>query len=351
MDTIILRDQRFLAHDPGAGHPDNPGRLQAVHDDLDAHPIPGTRTLMPRSAHRKELERVHDAAHVDRIRGTEGLERVQLDPDTATSAGSYAAALHGAGAVLQSTEAVVNREANGAFALVRPPGHHAESSTAMGFCLFNNVAVAAAHAIDELECKRVLILDPDVHHGNGTQHSFWQRRDVLYISSHRFPFYPGTGAFDEVGTGAGEGYTVNLPLPAGMGNADFYHLYRHVVEPVVNEYRPDLILVSAGFDTWVNDPLGGMTMTADGYSALFGLFLRWAADHCPGRVVFALEGGYDPPGLVAGVRTALELTAGVREAPTEIEDPPCEAAREIVRHARRLLSPYWHSLRGPAGCA
>ncbi len=346
MDTLILRDRRFLSHDPGAGHPENPGRLQAVHDDLDAHEIPGTCTRTPRSAHRKELERVHDAAHVDRIRATEGLERVQLDPDTATSAGSYEAAMRGAGAVLQGTEAVVGGEARGAFALVRPPGHHAESFTAMGFCLFNNVAVAAAHALEELECKRVLILDPDVHHGNGTQHSFWDRRDVLYVSSHRFPFYPGTGAFDEVGTGAGEGYTVNLPMPAGMGDADFYHLYRHVVEPVVNEYRPDLILVSAGFDTWVNDPLGGMAMTAGGYGALFGLFLRWAEEHCPGRVVFALEGGYDPPGLVAGVRAALELTSGAAEAPEGIEAPPGQPAQEIARHARRVLSPYWRALRG-----
>jgi acetoin utilization deacetylase AcuC-like enzyme len=282
---------------------------------------------------------------VDRIGATAGQDRVQLDPDTATSAGSYEAAVRGAGAVIQATEAVVDGTARGAFALVRPPGHHAESVQAMGFCLFNNVAVAAAHALGELVCRRVLILDPDVHHGNGTQRSFWESRDVLYVSSHRYPFYPGTGWFDQAGSGAGEGYTLNLPMPGAMGDADFLHLYREVVGPVVGQFQPDLILVSAGFDTWQHDPLGGMSVTADGYRALFGLFLRWAADHCPGRLVFALEGGYDPAGVVVGVRAALELSAGVREAPGDLEAPPAPQAREIARRARATLSPHWSALR------
>jgi acetoin utilization deacetylase AcuC-like enzyme len=346
MDTWILRDQRFLAHDPGAGHVETAARLQAVHADLDAREIPGTQTRAPRAATRAELQRIHHSSHIDRIAATRGLPRVQLDPDTATSEGSYEAAVYGAGAVLAGVEAVMGGEARGAFALVRPPGHHAESMQTLGFCLFNNVAVAAEHALQELGCRRVLIVDPDVHHGNGTQHSFWGRDDVLYVSTHRFPFFPGTGVLDEIGAGAGRGLTVNLPLPTGMGDADFHLLYRQVVEPVVDEYRPELILVSAGFDTWVNDPLGGMRMTADGYGTLFGLFLRWAERHCPGRVVFALEGGYDPAGLVAGVRTVLELTAGARTAPEGIESAPSEVARAIARHARRILSPHWRSLRG-----
>jgi acetoin utilization deacetylase AcuC-like enzyme len=345
MDTLILRDDCFLGHDPGTGHVESAGRLRAVYEDLDAREIPGTRLECPRAAHRDELERVHEASYVDRIGATAGQERIQLDPDTATSPGSYAAAVRGAGAVVQAVEAVVGGRAGGAFALVRPPGHHAESVRAMGFCLFNNVAVAAAHAVAELGCRRVLILDPDVHHGNGTQRSFWESREVLYVSSHRFPFYPGSGWFDETGAGAGEGHTLNLPMPAALGDADFLHLYSEVVEPVVSQFRPDLILVSAGFDTWQNDPLGGMSVTVDGYRALFGLFLRWAAEYCPGRLVFALEGGYDPAGVVVGVRAALELTAGVLEAPEAIEASPAPQAREIARQARTILSPYWSALR------
>ena len=341
MDTLILRDDLFLRHQPGPGHPENPARLQAVHDDLDRDPIAGTRTVPPRAATRAELTRIHRPEHVDRVAATAGLGRVQLDVDTTTSAESYDAAVRGSGAVLQAVEATAAKEAEGAFALVRPPGHHAESTAAMGFCLFNNVAIAAAHAVEELDCRRVLVVDPDVHHGNGTQNSFYSRKDVLYVSSHRFPFYPGTGAHDEIGAGEGEGYTVNLPLPAGMGDADFLHVYREVVDPIVREYRPDLILISAGFDTWQNDPLGGMAMTGEGYAALCGMFRGWARDHCPGRLVFALEGGYDPAGLIAGVRAALEVTSGVRPAPEGIDAGASEAAQGVASRARRTLSPHW----------
>jgi acetoin utilization deacetylase AcuC-like enzyme len=345
VDTLIFRDDLFLAHDPGPGHPENAARLRAVYDDLDARAVRGTRVASPRPASRRELERVHRPEHIDRVAATAGKPRVRLDPDTATSADSYEAALRGSGAVLAAAEATFAREARGAFALVRPPGHHAEAAAAMGFCLFNNVAVAAAHAVDELGCRRVLVLDPDVHHGNGTQNMFYGDRDVLYVSSHRFPFYPGTGWFDEVGAGEGEGYTVNLPLPPGMGDADFLHLYRAVVGPIVDEYRPEMILVSAGFDTWKDDPIGGMAMTAEGYTALCGLFHRWSEAHCPGRLVFALEGGYDPAGVIAGVRAALEITAGARPAPEGIEAGPSPIAREAAAGARRVLSPYWRSLR------
>ncbi len=345
MQTLILRDDCFLRHDPGAGHVESPQRLQAVYDDLDRQAVSGTVTVAPRKAQQVELERIHQAGYVSQVRATQGLDRVQLDPDTVTSPGSYDAALHGAGAVLQGSEAVLGGEAAGAFALVRPPGHHAESLQAMGFCLFNNVAVAAAHALTELECKRVLILDPDVHHGNGTQHSFWDRKDVLYVSSHRYPFYPGSGALEEIGVGDGAGYSVNLPVPAGMGDADFHHLYATVVDPIVGEFQPDLILVSAGFDTWKNDPLGGMAMTTSGYQALFSLFLGWAARYCPDRIVFALEGGYDPAGLVTGVRTSLELASGSLAPLEGIDAAPCKPARDVADQARRLLSPHWSSLR------
>ena len=225
----------------------------------------------------------------------------------------------------------------------------------MGFCLFNNVAVAAEHAIAELGCKRVLILDPDVHHGNGTQDMFYRRSDVLYVSSHRFPFYPGTGSLDEVGDGPGLGHTVNIPLPGGMGDADFLHLYRSVVEPIVDEYEPDLVLVSAGFDTWQRDPMGGMAMTEVGYVALASLFRSWADRHCNGRIAFTLEGGYDPAGVVAGVRTALETLSRPDDCASPDVDSLAERAtlpaRAVAEAVRRNLSASWRSLAAPTSRA
>ncbi len=345
MDTLVYRDDRFLLHDPGPGHVEHPRRLLAVYTDLDAAPIPGTRLVAPTAVETAALRRIHGAAHLTRVADTAGRDRVVLDSDTTTSAGSHAAALHAAGAVIGATEAVVGGNATGAFALVRPPGHHAEADAAMGFCLFNNVAVAAAHAIDAGGCRRVLIVDPDIHHGNGTQHAFWQRNDVLFISSHRYPYYPGTGWLTEVGKHDGAGFTVNLPTEHGWGDAELLHLWSEVADPIVAEFEPDLILVSAGFDTWHADPIGDMAVTEAGFTALYALFLRWAERHCPGRIVLTLEGGYDPAGLVAGVRASLELLAGQREAPEGLDAAPCPEAATIAGHARSLLAPFWASLR------
>jgi acetoin utilization deacetylase AcuC-like enzyme len=344
--TLILRDDRFLAHDPGAGHPENAGRLAAVHADLDARPVAGTTTAAPPPAGRPALARVHAPGHVEAMERTAERPRVQLDADTATCADSFEAARLAAGATLAAAEAVVSGAARGAFALVRPPGHHAEHGRAMGFCLFNNVAVAAAHATAELGCRRVLVLDPDVHHGNGTQHAFEARDDVLYVSSHRYPFYPGTGRHDETGSGPGAGFTLNLPLPAGLGDADLLFLYRDVVGPVVLAWEPDLILVSAGFDTWHRDPIGDLRLTAAGFAALWALFRGWADAHCPGRLVATLEGGYDPAGVVAGVRAALDAMTGPASPDAQLDAAPREAARTIAARARATLAPWWPVLRG-----
>ena len=236
--------------------------------------------------------------------------RTLLDTDTIAGPRSYDAALRAAGAAVDGVEAVVSGAARGAFALVRPPGHHAESDRAMGFCLFNNVAVAAEHARRHLGVARVAILDPDVHHGNGTQAIFWERDDVLYVSSHRFPFYPGTGAADEVGAGDGKGFTLNLTLGPGDGDERLLGAWRDGAGPVIEHFAPELMLVSAGFDAAAGDPLGGLAVTTPGYAALAELFVGWSARHCPGRLVFALEGGYAPPTLARNVRATLAVLAG-----------------------------------------
>jgi len=342
--TLVYRDPLFLRHDPGRGHPENARRLQAVYDSLDASPVAGAKTVAPRAATEAEIGRVHRAAYRQEIASTAGRPHVQLDPDTATSPDSYEAALRAAGAAVQAVEAVVADEASGAFALVRPPGHHAEADEARGFCLFNNVAVAAAHALEAGGLRRVLVVDPDVHHGNGTQHAFWEREEVLYVSSHRYPFYPGTGAVHEIGGGPGHGYTVNLPMRSGSGDADLLYLYAKLVDPIVDEYHPDLILVSAGFDTWMRDPIGGFRVTERGFAALYALFRRWADRSCPGRLVCVLEGGYDPDGVVRGVRSALGALTAESTGDVRVEGHVSDAAVNVARQARHFLAPHWHAL-------
>jgi acetoin utilization deacetylase AcuC-like enzyme len=344
-EALVLRSDACVAHDPGPGHPERSARLLAVHDDLDARPIAGTLSREPRRATDAELARVHSRALIERVKATASREIDLLDSDTTTSRGSWEAARTAAGAVLDAVESTCSGASSGAFALVRPPGHHARPDAAMGFCLFNNVAVAAEHAVRELGCRRVLVLDPDVHHGNGTQEAFWRRRDVLYVSSHRWPFYPGTGAIDEIGEGDGEGFTVNLPLAGGLGDADLLAGYREIVEPIVSQWRPDLILVSAGFDTWHRDPLGGMRVTEAGFRALAALFVRWSREHCPGRIVFALEGGYALDGVVAGVRAGIEAMTGAGPRDEEVEGAPSWAARAMTSEARALLVDHWEALR------
>jgi acetoin utilization deacetylase AcuC-like enzyme len=340
----IYRDDRFLAHDPGAGHPEGARRLGRTLEDLDRRPVAGTRVVRPPPAPLEALRLVHDDAHRERMERTRDRP-TRLDPDTTAGPGSYEAAVLAAGAAVDAAEKVVQGEASGAFALVRPPGHHALRDRAMGFCLFNNVAVAAAHAAREGGLSRILVLDPDVHHGNGTQDAFWTRSDVLYVSSHQWPYYPGTGAVDEIGEGDGRGFTVNLPLAEGSADADFLHVWERVVDPIVRAWEPQLILVSAGFDAWKDDPLAGLRVTERGFAAFYALVRRWADAHAPGRVVCALEGGYDPEGVRVGVRAALEELARDRPGPVEVEGAPGAAARAVAERARRVLSDRWPTLR------
>jgi acetoin utilization deacetylase AcuC-like enzyme len=328
----------YREHDAGAGHPERPERLDAIRLGLlDADLEGRLESIAPRDASREELERVHTAAHVDAVAATAG-RTVRFDADTQAGPRSYAAALLAAGAACDAVDRVLDGALDRAFCVVRPPGHHAEAARAMGFCLFNNVAVAAAQALAR-GLTRVLILDFDVHHGNGTQEIFAADRRVLYVSSHAWPFYPGTGALQEVGEGEGRGFTVNLPMPMGCGDGEYAHLYREVVVPIGRAFDPELVLVSAGFDAHAGDPLAGMRVTAPGYAELAAACLETASGAAAGRAVFVLEGGYDLDGLGGAAAAVAGQLLGEPRAKLTATCAPSFAA--LAASQRRFLASWW----------
>jgi len=327
----------MLAHDPGRGHPERADRLQVLLDHVD-----GTRGLVrlpARLATPDELALVHTGAHVERVASTAGRPRAVFDADTVASAGSYDAARLAAGSLLVCCEAILAGEVTNAVALVRPPGHHAERERAMGFCFFNNVAVAAAY-LRTKGIGRIAIIDWDLHHGNGTQHLFEADPAVLYVSTHQFPYYPGTGAVHEVGCGAGAGRTLNLPFPAGFGDAEYVQAFRDVVLPVCRQFAPEFVLVSAGFDCDHRDPLGGMEVTPAGFAAMALACTELAAETAGGRIAAVLEGGYDLRALAEGVDTVVAAMRGATRSP-----PPAtgEARRveSVLARVRAAQAAYW----------
>lgn len=337
MTTLVIADERCLAHDPGPGHPERPERLRALLDEL-APPPPGVVRWAARAAVDGELAAVHAPAYLAALRDVDGAS-ARLDPDTATSPGSVTAARLAAGAAIDAATAIWTRAADNAFVLARPPGHHAEAAGAMGFCLLNNAALAA-EAARRAGARRVLLLDFDVHHGNGTQHVFAARRDVLYASIHQFPFYPGTGAPTEVGRGEGAGFTVNVALPPGQDDADYGAAFHEVFLPIADEYRPDMVIVSAGFDAHARDPLGGMALSERGFAAMTAA-LRGVADaHAGGRLLLLLEGGYDLVALRGSVRACLDvLRGGAEEFPRG-----SRRARAGIAETRAALASCWPRL-------
>lgn len=302
VSLAIARSTRFRDHVAGPGHPERPERLAAIDAALEGLAFD---ELAPRPATDAELGAVHSDRHLAALAAAEGRS-VRLDPDTATSPDSVEVARLAAGAVIDVARAVVSGRAHAGFAAVRPPGHHAVPEAAMGFCLLGNAAIAARALLDAGEVERVAIYDWDVHHGNGTQDSFYDDPRVLFMSTHQAPFYPGTGAASETGRGAGEGYTVNVPLRAGDGDEALLDVTRSHLAARVEAFAPDLVLVSAGYDAHAADPIGGLRVSTEGFSELA---LRWrelAERCCGGRIVGVLEGGYDLQALGASVRATLD---------------------------------------------
>jgi acetoin utilization deacetylase AcuC-like enzyme len=303
-------DPLYLEHEM-PGHPESPARLRAIVAHLEESGVLARLTkIEPRDAMPDDIELLHSRELVARVRGVAEKGGAWLDPDTYVAPRSYEAALRAAGGLLAATDAVLDGQVGSAFCLVRPPGHHATPTQAMGFCLFNNVALAAAHALERRGLERVAIVDFDVHHGNGTQDCFYADPRVLYVSTHQYPFYPGSGHWAETGEGPGEGTTVNLPLPRGCGREEYLRAYREVVAPLLRRFGPQLLLVSAGFDAHFADPLAQMLIDTRGYYEIAALLRVLADELCEGRIVYGLEGGYDHTALAWSARACIDALLG-----------------------------------------
>jgi acetoin utilization deacetylase AcuC-like enzyme len=335
-----LLDERYLLHDPGKEHPESPQRLIAIQQMLEAFGgVNRWQRLQPRCASFDELELVHNPAHIARVEAAAKRAPSYLDFDTSLSTESYQTALLAAGGVLQCVDSICSGSLRKIFAFVRPPGHHAGPESARGFCLFNNIALAAAYARTEYKLERLAIIDIDVHHGNGTQSCFYSDPAILYISSHQFPFYPGSGNFNEIGRGEGKGYTLNFPLPEGTGDSGFVPIYTKIVSVVLDQFAPQLILVSAGFDGHFRDPLGGLALTQAGYSSVAASLIRAAERWCNGRICFILEGGYSLQALKDCIRAIMvEMEA---QSPSELSVQEGPVFHEISRQAAKFTAGQW----------
>lgn len=309
--TAVYRNDLFLEHRPGFDHVESPERLKIIYEQLDT--LESENLFVYPKFEPASLDTIglnHTKKQIVKASSTAGKNNDFLDADTLTSEKSYDAALLAAGALVDGLKRIHAAEFNNCFCMVRPPGHHAESDRSMGFCLFNNVAIAAKYALSHLGMNRILILDWDLHHGNGTQHSFYGSEKVLYISTHQYPYYPGTGALLETGSGAGEGYTINIPLYGGQGDRDFACIFNDLVAPVTNLFKPQLILISCGFDIYKGDPLGGMQVTPAGFSYMTRVMVRLAEKLCDGKLLVTLEGGYNLQGMRDGCLAVLSELYG-----------------------------------------
>lgn len=309
--TAVVWDPAFLDHVTDNGHPDHPRRLQPLYQHLQ-DPVLSRRfvTIAPPAAGDEAILLVHRPAYLKRVKATAALAAAALSADTWTCSRSYQVAAMAAGGTIEAIRQVMAGTVSHALVLARPPGHHAEPARAMGYCIFNNVAIGAMAARSHMAVARVMVVDWDLHHGNGTQHIFERDPSVFFFSSHQFPHYPGTGHLSETGLGPGEGTTMNIPLARSCGDAEFAAIYQHLLTPAALAFKPELILVSAGFDIHAADPLGKMTVSPAGFAGLTRLILDIARQVCGGRVVFCLEGGYHPQALADSVLAMIDELTG-----------------------------------------
>ena len=313
MAVGLIYDPVYLEHDTG-DHVENPQRLTATLSFLEENHLKEKLVLLPpRQATVDELTKVHAPEYIGRIQKQAENGGGWLDADTVMSPSSYNAAIYAAGGVITAIDAVMTRKVKTAFALVRPPGHHATCWQAMGFCLFNNIAVGAKYALVNFNMSRILVVDFDVHHGNGTQDTFYTDPNVLYFSTHQYPFYPGTGSIDETGAREGEGFTVNVPLIAGWGDYEYQAVFEDVLAPLAMRFQPQLILVSAGYDAHWADTIALMQVSVPGFVRIVEVLKTLADMLCQGRLVFALEGGYHHQALSSSVAATLNVLLGNRE--------------------------------------
>jgi len=344
MSLLVVHSGRFADHAPPPGHPERADRNAVMQAAAEKWRALGATLAEPRPATREEILRVHSTRFVETLEAAAG-RAVMLDPDTFTSPATWDVTRLAAGAALVAVDHVLDGRAGRAMALARPPGHHSGRGLARGFCLVNSVAVAAAHALQR-GVGRVAIIDFDVHHGNGTQEIFDTHPRVLFVSTHQWPFYPGTGAVDDAGNGEGRGFTVNVPIERGATDADYDAIFRHLGMPVVRAFDPDLILVSAGYDAHERDPLGGMRVTTDGFGSLVRHLVATADACCGGRLVLVTEGGYDLPALGESVDATLAVLHAGGDAPPEPEAGSGVTACGLAAlgRARAVQSRYWRGL-------
>lgn len=343
MTFAIALDDAFTRHQTPPGHPERPDRIRSIASSLRAWGrFSDLRLVEPSPAQEDWLRAVHSPQHIERVRATAGRPHSQLDPDTHAGADSWQTALLAAGSTVRLLEMVLNGDAESGFALVRPPGHHAEKERIMGFCLFNNVAAAAHWAIQHKGLERVAIVDFDVHHGNGTQQIFEERSDVLYLSTHQHPLYPGTGLWQEQGRGKGQGATVNFPIGPGRGNGFYFSLFDEFVIPVLARFHPQAILVSAGYDAHRDDPLANMKLDETGFGELSARLNRLARDTCQGRILYVLEGGYNLDALSASVLATIKVTIDQRLP--ALKGDSSDDYQAYSKQARQALLGNWGSL-------
>ncbi|MBI5897314.1 MAG: histone deacetylase, partial [Desulfobacterales bacterium] len=346
---LVFQDSAMQSHLKGIFHLESANRLKAMDDVLAAAELSGCwKALTARPAGKEELAWVHTPAHIARIAATAGRQLYAIDLDTQTTSASYDVACLAVGGIFNLLDAVMAGPSRRGFAAVRPPGHHAEPDKAMGFCLFNNAALAACYLKHAHGAKRVMIVDIDAHHGNGTQAAFVQSRDVLFFSMHQFPCYPGTGNYGEVGQGPGEGYSVNVPLDKGMGDSEFGRVIQRLVDPLARAYEPDMLLVSCGFDLYQHDRLAGLNGTPAGYAMLTRQLCRIADTVCGGRIAFLMEGGYSVQGIRECGRSVIQELCGLPSMDAErlekmaVSSTPFAALQKSIAIQAR----YWSILKG-----